>query len=196
MLERVVPQHWHLVHVVTAAVIMVACLVGMDSFIQYQQASNPLTKWAYLDGVAHGLAAIAVTAPIWLRSPMQTWIAYFLVAGLLGGLIDLDHYVAAGSTELGALISMSKRPPTHSMTFAIVLTILVLVFTKDKLMGWVVFAALASHVVRDASGFHTPLFWPLDNPHRIPYALYPVIEIVLLCASYLVVHKTTPPLIE
>lgn len=147
-----------------------------------------MTRWAYLDGVAHGATALAVTAPIWLRRSDRKWLKYFFVAGLLGGLIDLDHYVAAGSFALEDLITQPTRPPTHSLTFATALAVTSTLVMKDRLMSWVVFAALASHVVRDASGFHTPLLWPLNWPDRMPYWLYLAIEVLILYASFYVIR--------
>ena len=171
-------------------VAMLGGLLGVDAFIDNQQRANSMTRWAYLDGVAHGATALAVTAPIWLRLPARMWLKYFFVAGLLGGLIDLDHIVAAGSFELEELITQPTRPPTHSLTFALTLAVTGALVMKDRLMGWVIFVTLASHVVRDASGFHTPLFWPLSRPHSMPHWLYLVTEVLLLYASFYVARKT------
>ena len=168
---------------------MLGGLLWVDAFIDNQQRANSMTRWAYLDGVAHGATALAVTAPIWLRRPLGKWLKYFFVAGLLGGLIDLDHYVAAGSFALEDLITQPTRPPTHSLTFAAALAVASTLVMKDRLMGWVIFVTLASHVVRDASGFHTPLFWPLDRPHSMPHWLYLLIEVLLLYASFYVSRK-------
>jgi membrane-bound metal-dependent hydrolase YbcI (DUF457 family) len=77
------------------------------------------------------------------------------------------------------------RPPTHSLTFAVAAALLVFLFRKKWDWSWIVFAAIASHVVRDAYGGGTPIFYP-SKISMIPYWSYLVVEYLLLITSQMI----------
>lgn len=128
--------------------------------------------------------ALVVTAPLWLRPFLPRRAAAALVCGVL---IDLDH-TARGlfSFERSKLPYGKMRPPTHSLGFAALIALLVGLITRRRdnavVLAWIPFAALASHLVRDASGDLCPIVWPA-RVRSIPWSLYPLGIVVLLAGS-------------
>lgn len=139
----------------------------------------PSTIWALYDGVVHGLTGVFVLYPIYKKQANRYLIQVFLLAAV----VDLDHFIAAQSLSLTDALQLPLRPGTHSITFAILVATAGFLLTRNKIVGWIVFAALASHVVRDASGGITPIFHPLKR-YGIPPWLYYASEIVLLYVSF------------
>ncbi len=88
-------------------------------------------------------------------------------------------------TDLTSGLSLpgTRRPPTHGFTFAAASAAILYLVSKDQRFGWAAFTEIASHVIRDASSARAPMFWPLDEPNRIPYVLYITLEVTLLATS-------------
>ena len=138
----------------------------------------PRQIWAIYDCIVHGLVGVLVIYPIYKKNPPR----YFFVLFLLAAVVDLDHFIAVRSFSLYAAIHLPLRPVTHSITFAILAAVVGFLLTREKVVSWIFFAALTSHVLRDASGGGTPIFWPL-NIYHIPPWLYYCMEIVVLYFS-------------
>lgn len=146
-------------------------------------ASRPLYAsqvWALYDGIVHGLTGVLVLFPIYKKKSYS----HFIVLFLLAAMVDLDHFIAAQSFSLSEALNLPIRPVTHSITFAIFSAVGGFLLTRNKVVTWTLFAALTSHVIRDAVGGSTPIFWPLKIYH-IPSWFYYGIEIVLLYCSFL-----------
>jgi len=146
-------------------------------------ASRPLYAsqvWALYDGVVHGLTGVLVLFPIYKKKTNSQLAVLFLLAAV----IDLDHFIAVQSFSLSDALHLPIRPVTHSITFALLSAVGGFLLTRNRIVAWTLFAALTSHVIRDASGGGTPIFWPLEIDH-IPSWLYYGIEIILLHFSFL-----------
>jgi hypothetical protein len=70
---------------------------------------------------------------------------------------------AAGPRSFWAATHLAKRPPTHSVTFALLVSGSGYLFSGSLTTAWVVFAALTSHVLRDAPVGTAPMLWPLGD---------------------------------
>lgn len=178
-----------------------------DWFIDLQPADRGLRIVVRLsDSLVHGLVAVAATAPLLATLPGRSrWAAAVLVAGLATGL-DVDHLLAARSLSLSRLFYLPRRPATHSLTFSLAASALAgqlgwLAGHIRRSKGdngslpeshspagwasaaaWLAFAALASHVLRDApSG--APILWPLPYL-TISAAAYYVGEATICTVSY------------
>jgi hypothetical protein len=114
----------------------------------------------------HGLVALLVTAPN-LRSPQLPVLAF-----VAGTLVDVDHFLAAGSRSFRAATHLEKRPPTHSVTFALLVSGGGYLLSGSVTTAWVVFAALNSRVLRDASVGTAPILWPLGDWRVARWAYY------------------------
>ncbi|MEY2829719.1 MAG: hypothetical protein RIQ33_1577 [Bacteroidota bacterium] len=147
--------------------------------------------WGLYDNWVHGMIAVLIALPIISTNKfgeplrfaklLQNTIIVFLIASLL----DLDHFIVNFSFSLTQAISLTMRPATHSITFAIAAAIIYFIITKNKKWTWLVFVAIASHVVRDAYGGGTPIFYPAKIS-MIPYWSYLVSEYLLIISSFLI----------
>jgi membrane-bound metal-dependent hydrolase YbcI (DUF457 family) len=143
------------------------------------------------DPLVHGIigalmmAIIRARRPAW---PRQT----ILLGALLAMSIDIDHAIAARSLDLHKMISLDMRPPTHSLTFALLAAAVVGLVLRNGSSFWFVFVALASHVLRD-SYTGTLLFYPLYAATLL-YPSYIVSELVLIgLASWLTPDRSPLP---
>jgi membrane-bound metal-dependent hydrolase YbcI (DUF457 family) len=139
----------------------------------------------------HGSISLLVVMPIALRSSRR---ALFAVLAFVGGAaLDLDHVVAAGSVRPTALETLNHRPYTHSLLFAVALTLLALALTRSKPITWSVFAIIVPHLLFDAAGGDERWLYPLMHPNSIPWLGCPVGIVVLFGISALIA-RTGPSL--
>ncbi len=144
-----------------------------------------LTFRALFDGMVHGVLGLLVTSPlIGTGGDVRRTGVLFSLIILTATLIDLDHFVVAGSVDVPEAVSLGKRPPTHSLTFAGVLGVVAFLVSRSPIVGWGMFAALSSHVIRDASRGGTQILWPLSL-EVIPRWVYYFGAVGLFLASYL-----------
>jgi membrane-bound metal-dependent hydrolase YbcI (DUF457 family) len=139
--------------------------------------------WAALDVLVHGAVALLVAEPCIRRAASRK--QALVLSGLAfvsATALDVDHFISAGTLEVGAALSLAARPPTHSLTFALMIGALTSLFFRDRTAGWVAFAAIASHVLRDAAMGTAPLLWPL-SVDAVPRWAYICGELGLLLAS-------------
>jgi membrane-bound metal-dependent hydrolase YbcI (DUF457 family) len=170
---------------------MLAFLFVADTLLQ----QGPFTLGifgALLDGLVHGVVALLVTYPLFvMHENRRRATALFWVVLLTGTLLDLDHLpriIAAGSLDLPRVLGVRMRQPTHSLTFAGVVGAFAYLVSRSRLVGWGMFAAISSHVLRDASGGYTSILWPLSL-HAVPQWIYYSSEVGLLVISYLLMKK-------
>ena len=142
--------------------------------------SHPLLSavWAV---VIHGALAVAALAPILWRSRRR--IRYTAVAFAGGSLLDLDHFIAAGSLSLHTIETLPGRPDTHSVAFVLVLGLLALLVTRRWQAAWAVFAVNLSHVLFDAAGGSEHVFYPLSHTDGLPWLACPLGTLALFGAS-------------
>lgn len=161
---------------------MIVLLSAADRTIVRQPFLGP-TFWAVVDALVHGAVALAVAGPSIRRSrSKRRALALAGFAYLSATALDLDHFVAAGSLDVRAALALAARPPTHSLTFALLLGVVLSRLSRDREIGWVAFAAVASHVLRDAAMGTAPLLWPLAID-RVPWWAYACGELGLVWAS-------------
>jgi membrane-bound metal-dependent hydrolase YbcI (DUF457 family) len=137
----------------------------------------------------HGVVALVVAGPC-IRRAQSKRRALAGLAFLSATALDLDHFAAAGSLDIHAALALVKRPPTHSLAFALLSGIALSRLSRDRAAGWVAFAAVASHVLRDAAMGTAPLLWPLSFDH-VPWWAYACGEVGLVWASYARTAKGT-----
>jgi len=120
----------------------------------------------------HGCISLFVVLPLVLRSSRR--LLFGVLAFIGGPAVDLDHVVAAESFRPKALESLGHRPDTHSLLFAVVLTLLVFAFTRSVRFAWALFAVIVSHLLFDAAGGGEYWLYPLKNPNSIPWLACPI----------------------
>jgi membrane-bound metal-dependent hydrolase YbcI (DUF457 family) len=132
----------------------------------------------------HGCISLLVVLPLVLSSRRRV---IFAVLAFIGGpALDLDHVVTAGSFRPQALESLGHRPFTHSLLFAVALTLLALVLTRSKPFAWAVFAVIVSHLLFDAAGGGEYWLYPLKHPDSVPWLACPIGLAVLFAISAVV----------
>jgi membrane-bound metal-dependent hydrolase YbcI (DUF457 family) len=139
--------------------------------------------WAAFDLFVHGAVALVVAGPCIRRAPSaRRALRLSGLAFLSATALDLDHFVSAGSLDVRAALALAARPPTHSLTFALLCGAVLSHLSRDRAAGWVAFAALASHVLRDAAMGTAPLLWPL-SVDTVPWWAYACGELGLVWVS-------------
>lgn len=170
---------------------MLAFLFVADRLIQEGPFARGIFG-ALFDSLAHGVVALLVTCPLFgMNENRRRATALYWIVLLSGTLIDLDHLpriVATGSLDPPRVVGVRMRQPTHSLTFAGVAGALAYLISRSRLVGWGMFAALSSHVLRDASRGHTPILWPLSL-QAIPQWIHYPSQVGLLVVSYLLMKK-------
>jgi len=145
--------------------------------------------------IIHGCISLAVVFPLVLRSKRR--LTFGALAFIGGPALDLDHVIAAGSFRPQALESLGERPPTHSLLFAIALTLAVLAVTRSKTVSWAVFAVIVSHLLFDAAGGGEEWLYPLKHPDSIPWLACPIGLAVLFWVSFAIARSgPSPPHVE
>lgn len=161
-----------------SVVLLLFCL--LSDYLVAVQPTFSSSIWGLYDNIAHGIIGVLVLYPLAGESKIR----HIIITYLLAALLDVDHIFAAGSFSVSAMMALPLRPFTHSFTFALAVALIAMVaFKKQKSVFYIVFAALASHVLRDASSGLTPFLYPLDVL-RIPYWVYLAGEVVLLFISF------------
>jgi LexA-binding, inner membrane-associated putative hydrolase len=111
----------------------------------------------YTDPLQHALIAAVVAAPLAPRAGRSV-ITSAVAAALV---IDVDHVVAARSVRVRDTTALATRPRTHSLVTALAAGT-AMARAVGPVHGWVVFGALASHLLHDAGdrAAPTPVLWP------------------------------------
>ncbi|HEV7937419.1 MAG TPA: metal-dependent hydrolase [Solirubrobacteraceae bacterium] len=138
----------------------------------------------------HGAISLFVVLPIVLRSDKR--VLYGVLAFIGGPAVDLDHVVAAGSFRPHALETLNHRPDTHSLLFALLLTLVVYIVTRSNRLSWSVFAIVVSHLLFDAAGGDEYWLYPLKHPNSIPWLACPIGIALLFWVSTRVASATSP----
>lgn len=129
----------------------------------------------------HGCLALIAVAPLIWRSRHR--LAYGALAFVGGSILDLDHFIAAGSLSLHTIETLSGRPDTHSLIFVAGLAALTLLLTRRRLAAWAVFAVNVAHLLFDAAGGHEHILYPFSSLDGLPWLLCPLGTVALLGIS-------------
>jgi hypothetical protein len=143
-------------------------------------ANHPFLSavWAVM---IHGFLGVFVVAPILWRSRHRS--AYGLCAFVGGSVLDLDHFIEAGSLNLHTIETLSGRPDTHSIVFVLGLGAVTLLLTRRVLAAWSVFAVNLVHVLFDGAGGNEHILYPFSNVDGVPWLACPFGALALLAAS-------------
>jgi hypothetical protein len=132
----------------------------------------------------HGCLALIAVAPLIWRSRHR--LGYGALTFVGGSILDLDHFVAAGSLSLHTIETLSGRPDTHSLVFVAALAALALLLTRRWLAAWAVFAVNVAHLLFDAAGGHEHILYPFSSLDGLPWLLCPLGTLALAVVSGLI----------
>jgi hypothetical protein len=144
--------------------------------------------WAVL---IHGVLGVLCVAPLIWRSDHR--IRYGALAFIGGSVLDLDHFIAAGSLNLHTVETMSGRPATHSLGFVVLLAVLTLLITRRWIAAWAVFAVNLTHILFDAAGGGVRVLYPLAHPDGLPWLACPIGTLALLAISAILARPRSRP---
>ena len=141
--------------------------------------------------VIHGAVGVLAVAPILWRSRHR--LAYGLLAFLGGSILDIDHFIAAGSLNLHTIETLSGRPDTHSIVFVLALSAVTLAATHRGLAAWSFLAVNLAHLLYDAAGGSEHVLYPFTNLDGLPWLLCPLGTLALLAASAVIARAAMRP---
>lgn len=163
--------------------VLLALVIAVGDVVVPKGSVWPLELRAGYDELIHGLIAVSIIWPLEGTGSLPRR-SLLPLAFLLGGVVDIDHIVAARSFSVYKMFALPMRPPfTHNLIFPVVLLAGFWLFSRRFLSGWILFLALTSHVLRDTFDGRTQLFI-LGNETHIPFWLYVPGEYLLLVLSY------------
>jgi hypothetical protein len=141
--------------------------------------------WAVL---IHGVIALVAVGPILWRSRHR--LIWSAVAFVGGSLLDVDHFIAAGSLSLERIETLAGgRPATHSLLFVAVLALAVLLATRRPVWGWTVFAVNVSHLLFDGAGGGERIYYPFSQPDSVPWLACPLGTLALCAVSWAIARR-------
>ncbi len=141
--------------------------------------------------IIHGGVSLLVVAPLVMQSRRRA--LFTSVAFLAGPALDLDHVVVAGSFRPQALETLAHRPATHSLLFAVAMTVLAWAITRNRTIAWSVFAVIVSHLLFDAAGGNERWLYPLTRPESLPWLACPLGLALLFAISAAVARGERSP---
>ena len=136
----------------------------------------------------HGILGVFVVAPILLQS--RHLLVYGALAFVGGSVLDLDHFISAGSVNLHRIETLGGRPDTHSLVFVALVAVLLLAVTRRPVLAWAVFAVNASHLLFDAAGGGDPILYPVSRLDGLPWIVCPLGALALFAVSELIARRT------
>lgn len=164
------------------------CFVA-DRLLQFSIIRQHDWLRALSDNTVHGVVGLWSWAIV-IGLKKKSDFSEIMLAGFLSSMIDMDHFVLAGSFSLQAALTLPQRPFLHCSTVipVVCLTakiIMHLLKLKDSwcFLPWMLFLSWASHHVRDGIR-HGLWFCPFGKTAPLPYWLYVAITASLphLCS--------------
>ena len=165
---------------------VLTCLFGsVDRLVSFYRPGMDHSLWAILDNTIHALVAFLLLLPLFLLRGRS--LAVPLLGAFLASLIDLDHFIAAGSLSIHAAASLPSRPWTHSLTFVLPAAVVAGLLFRRLWVLVVVAVALTSHILRDATTSPAPLLYPLSDV-TLPWWAY-ILACHLMMAASIILAK-------
>ena len=139
-----------------------------------------------VDNATHALVAWWLCGVVF---PQRSLIEH-AISLLSGSLMDLDHFIAAGSWRLSDATSLPSRPFMHAVTTIVFITAVLAYFPSQRHNAVLVFVATMSHQIRDAVR-RGLWFWPFGSTPPLHPLLYLALEILLPCIVVLCLQLPT-----
>nr|XP_056704733.1 transmembrane protein 267 [Euleptes europaea] len=148
-----------------------------DRFLQFSLIQQNDWLRAISDNSVHGVVGLWSWAiVIGLKKKSDFSEVFF--AGFLSSVIDMDHFILAGSFSLKAAVTLPQRPFLHCSTVIPVVCLMLkfimhLFKLKDSwcFLPWMLFISWTSHHVRDGIR-HGLWICPFGKTAPLPYWLY------------------------
>lgn len=103
----------------------------------------------------------------------------FAAGAALSIFLDIDHALEARSLDPEKLLSLGRRPYTHSILFSLVVSLSVIIVSSNPALSYIVFVSMLSHVMRDFSSGVTHVFYPFKQPSSYAFEFYVLFSVAL-----------------
>jgi len=187
------------VRTVAAELCLIAvCIIGDEAI---KTATVPQWMRALQDSAVHGLVAL-LSWFIVIGCHMTSYTLYeTILCGGLASIVDVDHFIAAGSFSLDAALSLSKRPMFHNSTLIpllavalyLALRVIRFIFPSPLLTSLsenlvlIFIVAWSTHHLRDATR-RGLWFAPWGSTPALPRTLYLASLLIIPLLLRLLVH--------
>lgn len=172
------PQTVHERKGLAAAVGFGLLALALDQLCDHFKRTGQKHPEALSDGAAHIATAIAVTMP---ATPfVRDKRVLVATAALSAVAIDLDHVIAARSTQLIPCMTMPHRPASHSVITVGVVSYLAARVWPDTQTDLGLVLGLGSHLLRDLATGGAPLF----IPKRIVAITRPPVAVMMVSLGF------------
>jgi membrane-bound metal-dependent hydrolase YbcI (DUF457 family) len=164
------------------AILLVLLIVISDFTDGWWRGNISRMTWLVLDTSLQTLISMMVAAPL-LNHPFfsRRLIPWLIALVAVIAVLDLDHFVAAGSLRLDDALQLDYRPVSHSLGFVLIVGLASWAISRQWLLGMLFFIGLSAHVLHDVQNSGAPFFWPLSNETIfLPFTLYIFLNLVLL----------------
>ncbi|XP_054843063.1 transmembrane protein 267 [Eublepharis macularius] len=148
-----------------------------DKFLQFSFIQQNDWLRALSDNTVHGIVGLWSWAIV-IGLKKKSNFSEVIFAGFLSSVIDMDHFILAGSFSLKAALTLPQRPFLHCSTVIPVVCLMLkfimhLFKLKDSwcFLPWMLFISWASHHVRDGTR-HGLWICPFGKTAPLPYWLY------------------------
>lgn len=161
-------------------IILLAAVVSLDYLNRKHHFFKISFFYVIFDEFMHLAHYTAVMLPL-ASKPL-----YFAAGAAASVLIDLDHFIAAGSFRVKDLVSMESRPAAHSLLFLILFSAAIYLLTQNLLLAGALFSGMFIHLTRDMIEGRTYILYPIKRLHSFPFAVYILISAILAAANILI----------
>ncbi|XP_007430525.1 transmembrane protein 267 [Python bivittatus] len=164
------------------------CFVA-DRLLQFSFIQQTYWLRALSDNMVHGAIGLWSWAIV-IGLKKKSDFTEVILAGFLSSVIDVDHFILAGSLSLKAALTLPQRPFLHCSTVIPVVCLMLrfamhLLKLKDSwcFLPWMMFISWTSHHIRDGIR-HGLWICPFGKTVPLPYWLYVAITATLphLCS--------------
>ncbi|KAG8131133.1 hypothetical protein E2320_017802 [Naja naja] len=168
-----------------------------DRLLQYSFIQQTYWLRALSDNMVHGIIGLWSWAIV-IGLKKKSDFTEVILAGFLSSVIDMDHFILAGSLSLKAALTLPQRPFLHCSTVIPVVCLMLkfimhLLKLKDSwcFLPWMMFISWTSHHVRDGIR-HGLWICPFGKTVPLPYWLYVAVTATLphLCSFLLYLTGT------
>lgn len=125
-----------------------------------------LSLYVIFDSFMH-LSYFMITA-----MPFVRFRSAFLAGCAVSVLLDIDHVIEARSFSPEKLLGLGRRPLSHSVTFILPLSLLILWATGNPALAYILFFSAASHILRDLTEGVTYPFFPSKRISSLRYPFF------------------------
>lgn len=181
-----------IIHLMIPLLLIPLIMFVGDAITTWRPGGAHNLYWSLWDPLLHAILALLVVSPLIIRKYTHQIRKAMVITGLVAVLLDLDHVIATGSFSLRVITNMPvRRPNSHSLLFAAGCGLLAYILTRREANGWLIFGALASHILRDATSGTTPFLWPLPV-YRLSIPASYVLQITLFLLTVTLAKLCNP----